>query len=156
VESIPFNSDWTELLAAFNGAGVRYLVVGAFAYARYAPPRATGDLDLWVDRTTDNAKRVFKALSSFGAPLEGVSAQDFAEEGFFYSFGNPPIEVDVITEITNVSFDDAWAGRDDGYLGGIPVSFIGRDAFLRNKRATGRLRDRVDVEAVEKEGPLSF
>jgi hypothetical protein len=150
VESIPFNSDWTELLAAFNAAGVKYLVVGAYAYARYAPPRATADLDLWIERIADNAKRVFDALASFGAPLEGVSAEDFAGEGFFYSFGNPPVEVDVLTEIAGVSFEEAWSGRDEGRLGGIPVAFIGRDAFLRSKRAAGRLQDLADIAAVEK------
>jgi hypothetical protein len=149
VESIPFNSDWTELLAAFNAAGVRYIVVGAFAYARYARPRATGDLDLLVECTPENARRVFEALQGFGAPLEGVTAADFASAGFFYSFGRPPIEVDIITEISGVSFDEAWQSRDAGALGGVPVSFIGREEFLRNKRSTGRLRDLADAEAVE-------
>jgi hypothetical protein len=152
VESTPFNSDWTELLAAFNAAGVRYLVIGAFARARYATPRATGDLDLWIDRNAENAARVFQVLTKFGAPLEGVSAEDFAAEGFLYSFGQTPIEVDIVTEITGVSFEEAWIGRDEGHLGRIPASFIGRDAFLRNKRAAGRLQDRVDIEAVENEG----
>ncbi len=151
MESIPFNSDWTELLAAFNAAGVRYIVVGAFAYARYARPRATGDLDLLVERTPENARRVFGALVGFGAPLEGVTADDFASAGFSYSFGRPPIEVDIITEITGVSFEDAWRSCDAGTLGGVSVSFIGREAFLRNKRSTGRLKDLADVEAVEKE-----
>jgi hypothetical protein len=152
VELIPFSSDWTELLAAFNAAGVRYLVVGAFAYGRYARPRATGDLDLWVDRRAENARRVYGALASFGAPLEGITPDDFTGEGFYYSFGNPPLEVDVITQITGVSFDEAWAGRDEGRLGGVPVSFIGREAFVRNKRATGRLKDLADIEGVDLEG----
>lgn len=155
MESIPFNSDWTELLAAFNAASVRYLVVGAFAYARYAPPRATGDLDLWIKRDIDNARRVFNVLASFGAPLEGISAHDFAEEGFFYSFGKPPLEVDIITEITGVSFAEAWNGRDEGRFGDVSVAFIGREAFLRNKRATGRLKDLVDANTVEEQGPTS-
>jgi hypothetical protein len=150
VESIPFNSDWTELLAAFNAAGVRYIVVGAFAYARYARPRATGDLDLFVERTLENARRVFVALLGFGAPLEGVTVDDFASAGFFYSFGSPPIEVDIITEISGVLFEDAWQSRDAGTLGGVSVPFIGREAFLQNKRSTGRLKDLADVEAVEK------
>ncbi len=150
MESIPFNSDWTELLAAFNAAGVRYIVVGAFAYARYARPRATGDLDLWVECTQENARRVFGALQEFGAPLEGLTAGDFASAGFFYSFGRPPIEVDIITEISGVLFDDAWQSRDAGTLGGVPVPFIGREEFLRNKRSTGRLKDLADAEAVEK------
>lgn len=151
MESIPFNSDWTELLATFNAAGVRYIVVGAFAFARYARPRATGDLDLLVERTHENARRVFGALQGFGAPLEGVTAEDFASAGFFYSFGRPPIEVDIITEISGVLFEDAWQSRDAGMLGGVSVSFIGREAFLRNKRSTGRLKDLADAEAVDKE-----
>ena len=110
MESIPFSSDWTELLATFNAAGVRYL-------------------GLLVERTHENARCVFGALLGFGAPLE----------------------VDIITEISGVLFEDAWQSRDDGTLGGVPVSFIGREAFLLNKRSTGRIRDMADAEAVEKE-----
>jgi hypothetical protein len=150
VESIPFNSDWTELLAAFNAGGVRYLVVGAYAFARYAPPRATSDLDLLIDRNPENAERVFATLTAFGAPLQGVSAQDFSTEGFFYSFGNPPLEIDILTGIGGVTFDEAWDAKDEGELGGVPVSFIGRKEFLQSKRFVGRLQDLADIEAIEK------
>ncbi|MBV8531780.1 MAG: hypothetical protein JO104_10715 [Candidatus Eremiobacteraeota bacterium] len=138
------------MLVAFNAARVKYLVVGAYAYGRYAIPRATGDLDLWIDREPENARRVFGALAQFGAPLEDVVPHDFEQDDFVYMFGRPPLRVDVLTAIDGVTFDEAWAARAEGMLGNIPVFFIGRDEFLRNKRASGRTKDIADAEAVER------
>jgi hypothetical protein len=149
MESIPFSPDWTELLDAFNAAGVRYLIVGAHAYGRYAVPRATGDLDVWISRDPENARQTFDALAAFGAPLDDVCSADFETPDFVYMFGRPPLRIDVLTGIDGVTFDEAWASRQEGKLGGVPVAFIGREAFLRNKRAAGRTKDLADAQAVE-------
>lgn len=149
MEKIPPSCDWIELLEAFNAAGVRYLIVGAFALSRYAAPRATGDLDLWVDRTPENVRRVFDALTTFGAPLTGLTATDFTAEDFVFTMGRPPLGVDIITAVSGVDFDDAWSSRETGRLGDMSVAFIGREAFLRNKRAAGRAKDLADIEAIE-------
>lgn len=149
MERIPPSSDWIELLEAFNAAGVRYLIVGAFALGRYATPRATGDLDIWADRTPENAQRLFDALTTFGAPLTGLAPTDFTATDFVFTMGCPPLGIDIMTAVSGVDFGDAWSSRETGRFGDVSVAFIGRDAFLRNKRAARRTKDLADIEAVE-------
>jgi len=144
------NEDFRDLLSAFVDAGARFLVVGAHALAVHGIPRTTGDLDVWVEPTTENARRVWRALAAFGAPLNDwhVREADFARPDVVVQLGLPPYRIDVLTSITGVTFADAWDGRVSGHLLDVPVPFIGRDAFIRNKRATGRERDKRDVAAL--------
>jgi hypothetical protein len=142
------NPDFVDLLRAFSEAEVRFLVVGAYALAHHGRPRATGDLDVWVDATVGNAPRVMRALESFGAPLDQVVEADFAHPGVVYQMGVPPGRIDILTELTGLTFDEAWATRERGIFGDLAVDFIGRDAFVRNKRATGRAKDLGDVESL--------
>jgi len=140
------NPDFVDLLRAFIGADVRFLVVGAYALAHHGRPRATGDLDVWVEPTTANAPRVVSALATFGAPMADITESDFATPGVVFQIGVPPGRIDVLTELTGLAFDEAWPGRDAGRFGDLTVDFIGRDAFIRNKRATGRAKDLGDIE----------
>ena len=143
------NPDFVDLLRAFVAADVRFMVVGAYALAVHGRPRGTGDLDVWVDATPDNAARVMRALRAFGAPLGDVAEADFTTPGVTYQMGVPPGRIDVLTELTGLAFADAWPTRIARSFGGIDVDFIGRDAFVRNKRATGRPKDLVDVEGMD-------
>ncbi len=143
------NQDFIDLLRAFNAADVRFLVVGAYALALHGRPRATGDLDIWIDATADNAGRVMRALAAFGAPVAEISASDFASEGVVYQIGVPPGRVDILTQLTGLTFAEAWAGRIRRPFGDVDVDFIGRAAFLRNKRAIGRPKDLGDIEGME-------
>jgi hypothetical protein len=143
------NPDFADLLRAFVEADVRFLVVGAFALAVHGRPRATADLDIWVETTPENARRVMHALAAFGAPLLEVREADFAEEGIVFQIGLPPGRVDILTQMTGLTFAAAWPGRVRAPFGEIEVDFIGRDAFVQNKRATGRTRDLGDVEGLE-------
>ena len=93
------NSDFTDLLRLFNDNSVKYLVIGGYAIIQYAEPRFTKDLDLWISTDTTNAAAVYKALKSFGAPLAGMTEADFAEDGYFYQMGVPPIRVDLMMGI---------------------------------------------------------
>jgi hypothetical protein len=142
------NPDFVDLLRAFAAAEVRFLVVGAYALALYGRPRATGDLDVWIDATSDNADRVMAALASFGAPTAQISAADFAQPGVVYQIGVSPGRIDILTELTGITFAEAWPGRIRRPFGDLDVDFIGRDAFLRNKRATGRAKDLGDIEGL--------
>lgn len=142
------NPDFVDLLRAFIGADVRFLVVGAYALAHHGRPRATGDLDVWVAPTPANAPRVVSALAMFGAPMAEITENDFARPGVVFQIGVPPGRIDVLTELTGLAFDEAWPGRDAGRFGDLTVDFIGRDAFIRNKRATGRAKDLVDIEGL--------
>jgi hypothetical protein len=143
------NPDFVDLLRAFVAADVRFLVVGAYALALHGRPRATGDLDVWVEATAENADRVMRALEAFGAPLANVSADDFAREGVTYQIGVPPGRIDILTELTGLAFAEAWPDRVRRAFGDVEVDFIGRAAFIRNKRATGRLKDLADLEGLE-------
>ena len=122
--------------------------------AVHGVPRATGDLDVWIERTPENAGRVFAGLLRFGAHLTslGVSEADLMKPDSVVQIGLPPRRIDVLTDITGVDFESAWAGRVNHLFGGLDAPFIGRDDLLRNKRATGRLKDRADVEALEGRG----
>lgn len=143
------NRDFVDLLRAFVDAEVRFLVVGAYALAIHGRPRATGDLDIWVEPTPDNAARVMRALAAFGAPLSEVSEADFTAPGVVYQIGVSPARIDVLTDLTGLTFAEAWPGRVSQLFGPLTVDFIGRDAFLRNKRATGRPKDLGDIEGLD-------
>ena len=143
------NQDFLDLLRAFAAHDVRFLIVGAYALAIHGRPRATGDLDVWIDATDDNAARVYAALRSFGAPLGDVSEQDFARPGIVYQIGVVPGRIDILTQLSGLVFDEAWPTRLRGVFGSLDVDFIGRDAFIRNKLATGRAKDRIDVQSLE-------
>jgi hypothetical protein len=146
------NDDFLDLLAALQAVEARFLIVGAHALAVHGVPRTTGDLDVWIERNPENASRVFAALRRFGAPVValGVSATDLERPQAVVQIGLPPRRIDLLTDITGVGFDEAWRNRVDHELPrGLRVPFIGREELLRNKRATGRLRDRADAEALE-------
>lgn len=148
--STPLNSDWIELLRGLNAAEVKYLIVGAHAVGLYAKPRATGDLDIWIERSPANAERTYRALAAFGAPVGELTVAELQRNDLIFMFGVMPLRVDVLTDISGVAFDEAWKGRTEGTLGGVPVNFIGREELVRNKRASGRTKDLADVEAIER------
>ncbi len=140
------NSDFTDLLRIFNDNQVRYLVIGGYAVVQYAEPRFTKDLDLWISADGTNAKAVFKALKEFGAPLAGMTEHDFAEEGYFYQMGVPPIRVDVLMGIPGLKFEEAWQRRVAVDFGELPVLFISKSDLIEAKLASGRPQDLVDAE----------
>ncbi len=142
------HQDFVDLLRAFNAHSVRYLVVGAYALGVHGRPRATGDLDVWVDPTPSNALLVVAALRQFGAPLSGVSDADFGRPGIVFQMGLPPLRIDVMTKLSGITFGEAWPERLQANFGPVEVDVIGRDAFIKNKRATGRARDLGDIESL--------
>lgn len=146
------NADFLDLLAAFSRARVEFIVVGAHALAVNGVVRATGDLDVWIRPSVENARRVVAALQDFGAPLaqHGVTEADFGRAGTVYQMGLPPRRIDVLTHISGVEFDEAWADHRALTVGGSSVAFLGRGALIKNKRATGRTKDLVDVELLER------
>ena len=143
------NPDFVDLLRAFVAADVRFLVVGAYALGIHGRPRATGDLDLWVEPSSENAERVIRALRAFGAPLSDLTAADLSRPGCVYQIGLAPIRIDILTELTDLDFGDAWATRVSSRFGPIEVNVIGLAALIRNKKATGRARDLADIEGLE-------
>jgi len=146
------NEDFRDFLVLLADGGVDFVIVGAYALAFHGAPRASGDIDLFVRPTPVNAQRVFDALARFGAPLEaaGVTAADFTQPGAVYQIGLPPRRIDVLTEISGLTFDEAWASRITAEIDGRTVSFIGREALLKNKEASGRPKDVADVARLRK------
>jgi hypothetical protein len=140
------------MLYAFSEEGVRYLLVGAFAMAAHDKPRTTGDMDLWVEATAENASRVMRALARFCAPLAGVNTEDFASPDVVFQIGVAPRRIDVLTAIDGVAFEEAWPERLVARVAGLDVPVIGRSHLIRNKRAAGRPRDLADAEALEAQG----
>jgi hypothetical protein len=144
------NRDFEDLLSAFADSRVRYLLVGAYALVFYGRPRATGDLDLWVEPTPENAARVFQALSRFGAPLDRVRSSDFERPGVVFQIGVAPNRIDILTSLTALTFSSAWAHRRRARFGTRTVSVLSPEDFLRNKMALGRAKDLADVEELRR------
>jgi hypothetical protein len=144
------NEDFRDVLTALIHAGARFLVVGAHALAVHGVPRATGDLDIWIEATATNAQSVWRALLEFGAPVESldVTAEDLARPGLVVQIGLPPRRIDLLTDISGVDFDSAWESRIVHTLFDVPVPFIGREALVQNKRSARRLKDLADLEAL--------
>jgi hypothetical protein len=143
-------ADFHDLLEAYVDAEVRFLVVGAHALAAHGVPRVTGDLDIWVEPTPENAARTWAALAAFGAPLEslGLNVDDFSANDRVIQLGLPPYRIDILTSISGVTWTEAWADRLGGTLFDVPVSFLGRQSFIRNKRASGRPKDLEDLRSL--------
>jgi hypothetical protein len=120
--------------------------VGAWAVGYYARPRATADLDVWVEPSIENARLVLRALAAFGAPLENLTETDLLSDDLIYQIGIAPVRIDVITGIDGVVFEDAWTAREEARIEDIAVHFIGRDDLIVNKRQTGRAKDLADLE----------
>jgi hypothetical protein len=146
------NRDFSELLSAFDAAGVESLVVGAHALAAHGHVRATKDLDVWVRPTGENAARVIRALGAFGAPLHDLTVDDLTTPGIVFQIGVPPLRIDVITAIDGVAFEDAWKDRVGVDLGDVRAFVLSRTHLIANKRASGRLQDLADLERLEQEG----
>ena len=145
------NSDFSELLNIFKRNSVKYLIIGGYAFIQYAEPRFTKDLDVLVAANPENAKVIYQSLLEFGAPLQDLTEDDFAREGYFYQMGSPPVRVDILMDIPGVKFEEAWERRLETYFDDVAVSFISKQDLIAAKRASGRPRDLLDIELLTDE-----
>ena len=143
------NPDYSDMLSALSEAGDEFLLVGAYAMAVHRVPRATGDIDIWINPERENAERAIQALKSFGAPIQDLTAEDLCHAGTVFQIGVAPRRIDVLTTIDGVTFQEAWTSRITVRIAGIDVNVIGKSALLKNKRATGRARDLADANQLE-------
>jgi len=141
--------DFRELLVLFNEHNVEYLIVGGYALAFHGTPRFTGDLDILVRPELENAQRILKALAQFGFGSLGLGAEDFENPECVIQLGEPPVRIDLITSLTGVSWEEAFSSRVRGNYDDVLVYFLGRDVFIRNKRAIGRTKDIADIETLD-------
>lgn len=140
------SKDFKEFVTLLNSHGVEYLVVGGYAMAFHGRPRHTGDLDVWIRRSPENAGRLMAALREFGFGEVGLSTQDFEVGDSVVQLGYPPFRIDLLTGIDGVEFDVAWPQRQTLIHDGLPIHFIGLNELKANKRASGRPRDIDDLE----------
>ncbi len=144
--------DFQELLCALNDHNVEYLLIGGYAVSVHSEPRATKDLDVWIRTDRENSVAVFKALAAFGAPLAGFTPEDFNDAPrSVFQMGVPPHRIDILQAIDGVSFDEAWQTRIETQIDGVPVHLISSEMLIRNKLASGRPRDLLDVEDIREE-----
>jgi hypothetical protein len=141
-------NDFEDLCASLNGRSVDYLIVGGYALAFHGAPRFTGDIDIFVRPAPDNIDRLLTALGDFGFRESPVRPEDLLCEGKILELGRPPVQVHIMASITGVSWETAWQSRQPGAYGRVSVYYIGREAFLANKRAVGRAKDLADIEAL--------
>lgn len=139
--------DFKDFVSLMNANGVEYVIVGAFALSFHGHPRATGDIDVWIRRSPQNASRILKALDEFGFGSLGITEDDLLEDKVI-QLGQPPVRIDLMTELDGLIPDEVWAGRIAGRFGDISVFYLGREAFVRNKRSLGRHKDLADLEAL--------
>jgi predicted nucleotidyltransferase len=138
--------DLKEFVELLNGLDVRFLIVGAFAVAYHGYPRYTSDVDIFVENSAENAKLLMKAIHEFGFGDIGLTKEDFMRKDQVIQLGIAPNRIDVMTFISGVSFEEAWASRELGELGGVTLPFISREMLKRNKAASGRKQDLADLE----------
>jgi Nucleotidyl transferase of unknown function (DUF2204) len=144
------NSDFSDLLQIFKKYNVKYLVIGGYAVVQYAEPRFTKDLDVLISVDQENAEAVYKALAEFGAPLSGLTPEDFSEEGYFFQMGVPPVRVDVLMGIPGVKFDQCWERRVEVDFDDLKVIFMSKQDLIISKRAAGRPQDLIDADLLSK------
>ncbi len=142
------NPDFAEMLSALSEAGADYLIVGAHALAAHGLPRATGDLDIWVRPTPENAQRVLSALRVFGAPLFDLTEADLTQPTTVFQIGIVPNRIDILTGISGVTFEEAWPRRVVHAVEEQALPFLGLEDLERNKRASGRPKDLADLAAL--------
>jgi hypothetical protein len=143
--------DYKDLLSAFQSHGVKYLIVGGFAVIYHSQPRFTKDMDLFIKADSENAKATYAALAAFGAPLQGMTPEDFTDRESFFRFGREPNGFDILPSIPGVDFDAAWEKRVETGIdaaAGVTANFISAEDLIASKLASGRARDLADVEAI--------
>jgi hypothetical protein len=145
---MPLPKEWREFVELLNSNGVEYLVVGATALAHHGIPRFTGDLDILLRNTAENGSRVERLLRDFGFGDLGLRAQDFTNSYQVVQLGVAPLRIDLLTSISGVTFEEAWAGRVSAIVDGVKMNLIGRKELIENKKATRRPQDMADLKAL--------
>lgn len=141
-----FSQDFREFVGLLNHHKVEYLIVGGYAVGIHGHPRYTGDLDIWLNPTTENSERIIQCIHDFGFGSFNLTSHDFTKPGNIIQLGYPPLRIDLLTEIDGVSFSDCYANRKEVEIDNLSVNFIGYWDLLKNKEKSGRHKDLDDIE----------
>lgn len=142
--------DFIDFLTVLNQHKVQYVIVGAHAMAYWGYVRATGDIDIFLARDSENTKRLMESLAAFGAPMRGVSAEDFQKKGTVFQLGVPPVRIDLLNHIDGVTSKAVFSKSVIGKILNIRVKIIGLNELIKNKKSTGRDKDKMDVGELSK------
>jgi predicted nucleotidyltransferase len=142
--------DFEDFFAQLNKHVVKYMVVGGYALAFHGKPRHTGDLDIWIDRSENNATKMLKVVKEFGLISLGLIKDDFLKDGFITQIGYPPLRIDILNTIDGVEFKEAYTNRQTVEVDGLMISYIGLAEFIKNKQAVGRPRDLSDIKEIQR------
>lgn len=144
-----FEKDFTDFIELLNVHRVEYMIVGAHALAFHGRPRHTGDLHIWIKPSTDNADKMVQVLKDFGFGSLGLTKKDFVKENNVTQLGYPPLRIDILNSISGVNFEDAYKGKLDAEVDDLQISYINLNDFIANKKASGRIKDLGDIEALK-------
>lgn len=144
------NSDFRDLLQAFEDQGVKYLVVGGYAAIHYSQPRYTKDIDLWVEPSLENAKKVLQAFYDFGLPVEGFDVQDLAQEGFQFFVGCPPCAFDFLTSVPGLNFEASWHRRTGSQEDDLTIWYLSKEDLIISKKVANRDQDLKDIDEIRR------
>lgn len=139
------NQEFKDILSCLQRERVEFMIVGAYALAAYGYPRATGDIDIWVNNSQENAQKIMRALSAFGAPISDLDANDFTVSDMVFQIGIEPCRIDILTGIDGVEFDGAWKNREKTTVDGMYLDVISKADLLKNKLTSDRDKDQGDI-----------
>lgn len=140
--------DFSEFFASLIDAHVEFVLVGGYALALHGAPRYTGDLDILIRPTRENADRLIRAIGAFGFPTDALTPDRIVADTCLIQLGVPPVQLHIMSAISGVTWDTVWAGHETALLSNMSIPFIGRAEFIANKRASGRPRDLADIDAL--------
>jgi len=141
--------DFEEFFRLLNEHKVKYLIVGGYAFAVHAYPRFTNDLDIWIDKDVENAENILQVLKDFGFQKLEITNEDLTNPDRIIQLGYPPLRIDLLTDIDGVDFSTAWENKDSSNYGKQKINIISRELFIRNKLASGRQKDKEDLEKLK-------
>jgi predicted nucleotidyltransferase len=142
--------DYLELLQCLNDNKVKYLVIGGYAVIQYAEPRYTKDIDIWIEASVLNAKKLLKALKHFGAPIANLSVEELAVPGLVYVFGIPPVRVDILNRVSGGKFELAWKAKNVVNIDGTKINFVSKSDLIKMKKSAGRPQDLADIVSLKR------
>ena len=141
-----FSQDFREFIELLIKNKAEYLIVGGYAVGIHGHPRYTGDLDIWLNPTPQNAEQILKSVNEFGFSSFKLTLEDFTKPGNVIQLGYPPLRIDLLTEIDGVTFEECFSNRKEVVIEDLNVNFIGYNDLLKNKKETGRPRDIDDID----------
>ena len=140
------NSDLIELLSLLNEYKVKFLIIGGYAYGVHAEPRYTKDIDIWIDPSIANSKRIFSCLKDFGAPVSSLAEKNFTEPGLLLIFGKEPNRVDILNHLKGLTFKEAYQKSILVPLKKVSVRVVCLEHLIKLKKIANRPQDKLDVK----------